>query len=488
MKTSAKKIILPCIEITKVSTAKTPEAVAVILPPLLDDAAQVYFISPRHKGRTGMRRDGLPVWEKQRYNHFPVVLDSTGAPWAEAMVYLLAKLEGATDPSMSTYHSLASGLAAFRMFLDETGIDWLKFPAFKLARPTYRFNGYLTKLVRGKEIAGNTARRQMGTVIGFYRWLVKEKVFVPENPLWVESDRYIKFEDSHGRTGTKPVVTTDVTIHVPKNEDPYGGYIDDGGKLRPLPYKEQEWLIDALMHRGNTEMSLIHLLGMLTGGRIQSILTFKVSHTKQPLSNAVFGEIRVPIGLGTDIDTKKNKKMTLYIPVWLYEKLQIYSNSDRAKKRRAKAKGGDTDDQYLFLSVRGAPLYEDKDDALEYDEEANTRYTRKGQGVRQFITERVLPYIRKKFGPEAKDFKYRFHDTRATAGMNWTDHQLSLVEQGKTTLSEAREFVKTRMGHKSANTTDLYLQYRKNLALVRSLGQEYDCHLKRIAGPLLKWL
>jgi len=481
----AKKILLPHIEITKVSTPKDPEASAVILPPLPGDAAEpIYFVRPKRIALSGKSPDGRPVWEEQRYNHFPVVLDSHGVPWAEAVVYILSKLEGIADPSMATYIAIANDLSEYRTFLDESGLDWLHFPSQKFARPTYRFNGHLKFAVQAGKVAASTAQRQMGAVIGFYRWLIADGVFVPQNPPWKESDRYIDFKDSRGFTKSKKIVTTDVSIKVAKQHDPYDGYINDGGKLRPLTSEEQEWVMDALVSLGNTEMTLIHMFGMLTGARIQTVLTFKVSHTKQPLSSEVFGEIRVPIGPGTRIDSKNNKEMVLHIPVWFYEILKGYASSTRASKRRKKAKGGDTDDQYLFLSVRGAPLYVDKADSMEFDEYNDTRYARTGQGVRQFITDRVLPFIRRKYGTQK--FKYRFHDTRATAGMNWTDHQLKLVELKKTTLMKAREFVKTRMGHESSMTTDRYLQFRENLKLVRWAGEEYDNHLKRLASSILK--
>lgn len=480
-----KKILLPHIEITEVSTSKGPETSGVILPPLPgDDAETMYFVNPKYMEISGKRPDGRPVSAKQQYNHFPVVLDSHGVPWAEAVVYILSKLDGVTGPSMATYIAIANDLSEYRRFLDETGLDWLHFPSHKLARPTYRFNGHLKFAVQAKKIADTTAKRQMGAVIGLYRWLIADKVFKPMNPPWKESDRYIDFKDSRGYTRSKKIVTTDVSIKVAKQDNPYDGCIDDGGKLRPLTYEEQEWVMDALVTLGNTEMTLIHLLGMLTGARTQTVLTFKVSHTKLPLSSEVFGEIRIPIGPGTGIDSKNDKKITIHIPVWFYEMLQIYTKSARAIKRRKKAKGGDTDDQYLFLSVRGAPLYEDKADSMEFDEDNDTRYARTGQAVRQFITERVLPFIRQKYG--ALKFKYRFHDTRATAGMNWTDHQLKLVELKKTTLSKAREFVMTRMGHQSSITTDRYLQFRENLKLVRWAGQEYDNHLKRLASSVMK--
>ena len=59
-----------------------------------------------------------------------------------------------------------------------------------------------------------------------------------------------------------------------------------------------------------------------------------------------------------------------------------------------------------------------------------------------------------------------------------TDGQLKLVENGVITLHDAREFVKVRMGHERASTTDGYLRHRKKHRLVRQVQQHYEEHLR----------
>lgn len=417
------------------------------------------------------------------FNLFPIVLGSDGAPWAEATVYLLSRLEGAVAPTMATYSSIADDLAAYRRFLDESKIDWTKFPIHKLSRPTYRYNGHLRLAVQAGDIAASTARRRMGTVVAFYSWLRAERVFTPEHPPWKESDRYIELKDIKGFKVTKQVTTTDVSIKAPKQIDPYAGTIDDGGKLRPLSVDEQGWLVNALLALGNTEMTLIHLLGLLTGARIQTILTFRVGHALLEQPAPPVAELRIPVGFGTSIDTKNDKQMVLHVPVWFYQMLRVYALSDRARKRRMRAEGGDAEEQYLFLSVRGTPLYRSREEALDFNEENALRHAKAGQGVRQFTVERVIPYIREWYDPQ---FHYRFHDLRASFGMNLTDHQLALVAAGEITLHQAREYVKTRMGHESSAITDRYLQYRDNLKLVRQVGYDYDQHLRMLTQFVLK--
>lgn len=241
--TRAKKILLPRFVLTETCEVTDSGAFQVKIGESPLTPAGVYYIHPKQVARSGERRDGKPVWGTQRINLFPMVIDSHGVPWAEANVYILSRLEGAIEPVMSTYSSIAADLVAYRQFLDEEPeIDWLFFPSQKLNCPTYRYNGSLKFAVLSGEIAAATAKRRMGTAIAFYRWLKQEGVLITENPTWKESDMYIEFKNDLGFSLTKKIVTTDVSIKIPKQNDPYEGMIDDGGKLRPLPAEEQELL------------------------------------------------------------------------------------------------------------------------------------------------------------------------------------------------------------------------------------------------------
>ena len=480
----AKKILLPQLVLTELCSADAPGATVVTIDQA-DGVTRSYFRKPKLVEAESGRIDGLPGKVMFQVNLFPVVLDTQGIPWAEANMYLMSRLEQDAMPVMTTYASLADDLAAYRQFLDEHQICWTHFPEQKLSRPTYRFKGHLKVLVNSEVLASGTARRRIGTVIRFYRWLMDdEKVFTPLYPPWRDADRYLEFKNEHGASFTKRVRTTDVSIKSPKQIDPYDGMLDDGGKLRPMPLVEQEWLLDALISVGNTEMTLIHLFGLLTGARIQTILTFQVRHALLDQSDITGDELRFPVGPGTGVDTKNDKQQVLHIPTWFYRMLQVYAKSQRAKTRRERAIGGDCESQYLFLSIRGAPFFQSKARSAHFDASNTLRHQKTGQAVRQFITEKIIPLIRMRY--EVPGFHYQFHDTRATAGMNWTDHQLLLVEQGKITLKEAREFVKTRMGHSSAAVTDRYLQYRRNLKQVRWATVEYECHLKALSGKAME--
>lgn len=471
----AKKLMLSAFVQTKVTTEDVDKAVRVHLASGLK-----YFIVPveqpdfEYDEVLGAVLVDLPV----RFNLYPIVMDSENIPWAEANIFLLSKIKNSLKVIMSTYISLASDLAAYRQFLDESQIDWMFFPQNKLNRPTYRYRAYLKMLIETEEITVTTARRRMGSIIAFYRWLHMEGVLIPKFPMWKESDHYIELKNQYGGYYSKHVKSTDISIKPIHSNDPYTDVIDDGGQLRPLPIKEQEWVLEALLSITNTEMTLIHLFSLLTGARIQTILTFRLHHVLTEIDDPNLFEVRIPVGPGTGVDTKNDKKIVVHLPLWFYQKLRTYALSQRAKKRRQKAVNGDSENQYLFLSTRGAPLYQSKDDLHRFNKDFSLHHAKIGQAVRQFITEKVVPFIRQRF--DVPTFNYKFHDLRASYGMNLTDAQLELVSKGERSLHEAREFVKIRMCHESSTTTDLYLQYRSNLKFMRRVATEYDKHLVRL--------
>lgn len=468
----ARKAILPRFVVTELAEEDDSSATQIEIAP-----GRSYFIRPKMVPGESNRRDGKPKWVPTQFNLYPVILNGDGAPWPEANLWILSTLESKVNPVMTSFASIAEDLAAYLRFIEEYEIDWLNFPSQKLHRPTYRFNGHLKHLVQSQEIKASTAKRRMSAVIRFYRWLMEEKIFVPEYPPWKESDRYIEFKGHYGESAIKKVTTTDVSIHVTKQDDPYDGCIDDGGKLRPLPQHEQEWLMDALITLGNTEMTLIHLFGLLTGARIQTILTFLVRDVLKNHGGNPPGFLRYPVGPGTGIDTKNDKKLVLHIPVWLYEMLHTYASSERAKIRRLRAIGGDTEDQYLFLSIRGAPLYTSKQDE-SLGESNELRHKKCGQGVRQYMTDYIIPFIRKKYDSR---FHYQFHDTRATYGMNLVDTRFILIEKKESTLKEVLDFVQARMGHASPATTERYLNYRSRLKMVHAVQDGWESKLERMA-------
>ncbi|HHB8353490.1 TPA: tyrosine-type recombinase/integrase [Klebsiella pneumoniae] len=404
------------------------------------------------------------------YNYFPIILNKDGSPWREAIIYIIEKANSDFNYKISTYHSIISDLTHFKNFIDENSIEMFNFPKMKLLRPTYRYRNYLLLLVQNDELSSHTAKRRVSCMIKFYRYLTEEKYFKPSYPLWNERDLYIKTWDTRGSSFHLKKVTTDLNINTTINDNPFSSDIIDGGRLRPLTKPEQLILIETISTLQNTEMLLIHLIALLTGARIQTVLTLRRSHFLKPadITDKFFN---IKVGHGTNIDNKKDKNLILFFPKLLYNKIRVYILSQRYLSRANKIKSHEFND-YIFLSNRGVPYYLSKESLKSTVTQPEERTMHNGEAVRQFISKRVIPIMRDKLSNEK--YTFRFHDLRATFGMNLSESQISLVEEGKQSLHDAREYVKARMGHSSIEITDRYLNYKVNLNTLMSHQENYE--------------
>lgn len=411
------------------------------------------------------------------FRAYPLVLDSAGAPWAEACLWLLDKAQ-AKPYAVNSLRPLAQDLAAYRSFLDELALEWDDFSAVdKYARPTYLYRNHLQSVVNAGG-AKSTAARRMSTVISFYRSLQlnSRMRFSPANPPWVDRDVSIEYRDSKGFRQIATVTTTDVSIKRNKRQDAFDESIDDGGKLRPLPVSEQKALVAALKELGNDEYELMHYIAILAGAREMTVLTLRLKHVHLKPSKIHTWPHKIKCGPGTGVDTKGNVTGVLNIDKGLYLMLHEYAVSERAKHRRDKTVLGEDPSNYLFLTQQGQPYYESKEDrnAVRDSSTPLRRSALNGRPLRKFITESVIPLVRKNL----PHFTYRFHDLRATFGMNWVDHQMSMAgsDLGGHYLA-AREQLRRLMWHKSPLTTDKYLEYRKHMRQLQLAQKGWSDHL-----------
>ncbi len=456
----------------------------VLLPSftLMEECNEHYALANRRSINRWKGREPLAYFERPvvnptdrgrfNYNLFPVVLGRDSAPWDFGTLYILFRLESETSPNMATFHSLADDLGAFKEWLDEHDNPnelLFDFPKLKVRRVTYRYRGALKLKVGVNEIAPSTAKRRMGTVVSFYRWLIAANFLEPAHDPWQERTFDLSFKNAQGFSVSKSASSTDLRIDAPKTTDPLSDSIQDGGKLRPLPQIEQRWVMEAANSLGNPEMCLFLLFMMLTGARIQSAGTLRVRHFTQhkvSFSKALAGDgevFKLMVGPGTGIDTKNDKQMVLQMPRFFYEALHTYALSERAKRRRRLSAGGDHDDQYLFITQHGSSYYTSKEESLRFDPNLQRRHKKNGGTVRQFLKDSLIPLVRENFDPK---FHFRIHDLRATFGMNQTDLQMELVQSGVITLRIARSNVMALMGHSSSEITELYLDYRKKMEVM----------------------
>ncbi|BBN90126.1 site-specific integrase [Azospira sp. I09] len=485
MRELRRKVLLPVFQLSELTTADDPRALKRVIKQGIGRSALTYHYRFVWDGQAG---------QGFNYNLFPVVLDRNAAPWPLGTLYILAQLEAEAPPAMATYQSRADDLGAYKEWLDTQNRPddlMFQFPKIKLRRPTYRYRGYLQQLIQARELAPATAKRRMGTVVAFYRWLIDNNYFQPEYPPWEEKRYQLFFKNTEGFSVSKSVVSTDVSIRAPKSEDPFAGTIQDGGKLRPLIGKEQNWILEATEIKGNTECYLIQLFMLATGARIQTAGTLRLRHFTQPnpgYAKSLTGEgevFKLKAGPGTGIDTKNDKSGVLQVPRPIYELLRTYALSERTKVRKGRfvAKHGEHPDPYLFLTQQGNPYYTAKAEALCFNPDLDRRYEKTGQPVRQFIQEHVIPYVREHHD---KNFHYRIHDLRASFGMNMTEQMMELVQQGTITLSRARMTVKDLLWHESFATTDLYLNYRSQMDVIYEAVNGYGRQLQEWIEQAMK--
>ena len=408
-----------------------------------------------------VRSSKLTNWET--FPQFPLVLNGDGSPWGPACMWILERARGKPH-KISSLNPVAQGLRAYKQFLEEFGLQWDDFSSVdKYLRPTYLYRVHLQDLINDGMIKRSTASGRMHTVVGFYRFLMESERmgFRAEHAPWVDRTIGVQYRDSKGFTHVKQTTTVDLSIRVPQRTYAWDRRINDGGKLMPLSLKEQQILVIALRRLGNREYELMHYVALLTGARIQTVLTMRWGAFMTSPNKVNQWPLKLQCGPGTGIDTKGDvPNVYLTIQRELYEWLHVYAVSDRARSRRQKSKLLQDPINYLFLSNQGGSHYESKDDrnALRDSAHPLKRSSSTGQNLRSFISDYVIPEARKTI----PDFRYQFHDLRATFGLNWVDAAMASGSERERYLW-TREQLRKLMWHRNASTTDRYIEFRRHV-------------------------
>lgn len=405
--------------------------------------------------------------------HFPIITYDDGSIWKHGSLYLFSKLKDYQKPSPKTLDSIATDLKHFKEYCNRENIDYLVAPR-KVLRPTYLYRSHLQQLLRDGKISPNTIKRRMSAIVGFYEYLINIEGIEFKFPLWENGITSVSYQDSYGFIHSKQVNTKDVSrVVTTSNPDLFDDAIVDGGRLHPLLHEQQIALVKALKTIGNTEMTLGFLIALTTGARIQTVFTLRKKHFERALKDQE-NEIKIKVGYGTDCDTKLNKLHTLIFPSWIYQKIRIYLNSSRYKKREEKASHlfDEENKQYVFLTNRGAPFYAAHDDSYRhlYKEVPN------GATIRQFI----FNSLKKQIQTDGHKFEFSFHDLRATFGMNLLDKLIPLVNAKELKLSHALIHIKERMGHSSLFTTEKYLNFRERHKIKEQAQDNYEIYLESL--------
>ena len=415
------------------------------------------------------------------YLEFPVIVQGDGSPSEVFNLYLLKKLEQTIQYDFKTFASIANQLVDFQRFLEDEQLDCLKFHKLKQLNAIFKYRTRLIEQTNAGLISVRSASGRINAVVNFYRFLVTEDLIdhqlygIPFKDVY----KYIAVDNEFGARRKMAIKSHDLAIHVPAKVH-NSEVIVDGGELSPLTVEEQTIILKAL-RKSSREYQLMFYLALFTGARLQTICTLRIKNLlNQKVDSHRF--IRLPVGAGTGIDTKFQKPMTLLIPDWLVQDLKIYINSEQAQQRRQKSNYGDSDKNYVFLTKFGTPFYTSKSEQQELTEKikASESFSTKlklyeGEAVRSYLKGVLLPEIRL-LDPKFQSFK--FHDLRASFGMNLLESQLQYLPEGHNHMT-AVEYVQARMGHSNISTTLQYLNYKSRLQWRSKIQHEYESSLMK---------
>ncbi|ENV79368.1 MULTISPECIES: tyrosine-type recombinase/integrase [Acinetobacter] len=415
------------------------------------------------------------------YLEFPVIIQRDGNPSEIFNLYLLKKLQQTVQYDFKTFASIANQLVDFQRFLEDEQLDCLKFHKLKQQNAIFKYRTRLIEQANAGLISASSARGRINAVVNFYRFLVTEDLVDHQRYGLPFQDvyKYIAVDNEFGARRKMAIKSHDLAIHVPAKAQNSEAIVD-GGELSPLTVEEQAVVLKALQ-KSSREYQLMFYLALFTGARLQTICTLRIKSLIGCELDS-HGFIRLSVGAGTGVDTKFQKPMTLLIPNWLVQDLKIYINSEQARLRRHKSNYGDSDENYVFLTKLGTPFYTSKAEQQELTDQIKASDSfgarlklYEGEAVRSYLKVVLLPEIRL-IDPQFKSFK--FHDLRASFGMNLLESQLQHLPEGHSAMT-AVEYVQARMGHRNISTTLQYLNYKSRLQWRSKIQHEYESSLMK---------
>lgn len=416
------------------------------------------------------------------YPNFPIIIQGNGEPWRIGNLYLTVKLQRENRYESRTFRGIADHLLDYLRFLEDEDLNYLYFPKNNRLRVTFRYHRHLLELRDNGFISTNTASARINAIANFYRLIVKWSIIQDEeihNPPFDDINRKISITSGVGTQNIINVKTHSLAIKKPTN-NVHPEHIKDGGSLRPLPLSDQISVLKSLLS-SSREYQLMFYFSLFTGARIQTTGTIRVGHLLGKLDGD--GNLRLPVGSGSLIDTKRGNQLTLLVPGWLVRDMLTYCRSPEAIKRRNRSFYGDNESNYVFLSKNGVPYYTSKKELYDRRNTPVSRNTlltdrasdvaiQDGGAVRQHIIEILIPRIR----IERPDFqRFTFHDLRATFGMNLLESQLKHL--GENSITAALDYVQQRMGHREKATTMQYLNYKSRLEWRALIQNEFESAL-----------
>ena len=405
--------------------------------------------------------------EDDVYN-FPFLLNKDGSSWQEANDFFFQK--AITDKYLgrntAALRREASQLLDYKIFCEDEEINYLDLSG---RRPSRRPHQRYRSDLRSSGMGNDNINTRTGIIYHFYKYLSKQDSYNIDLDR-VDTTSLVNIE-MQGRSGkfTKTVEKRGMTLPTSKEVSPVDiGYVrDEGEDLRPLSNQQFDSFVE-LLHddKFDVDERLMCRIALFTGARKQTILTIRMKHVeifKEESNLSPDGTYKIFAGAGCDIDTKFNKKQTLYFPKGLAEQIVIYAESKFAKKRRDKfrqnlEKSGSEetmsdDDIYLFLSNQGNCHYMARND-YRY---ARTKSNPTGQRT-DSLCKKLLKNL-----PDNFPKGFTFHWLRATFAHKYYQYLMILVEKNIIKSNEVISRVQARMHHSKPETTDNYLKLFLNI-------------------------
>lgn len=436
----------------------------------------MYYASDNNKNqqKTNLEHEFI------EYQGFPFVVNENGSLWRHATLFLLWKIKNNSKLTSDRLKQYAIVLQDFKRFCEKENIDYLVAKR-KWIRPNWKYREFL------KENNAKQLGNKMKNLSAFFDFLIDVEGIQYDVALWNREEGSMLIPTGNGNAYIKNYSKKDVDYE-PKTKNDFDGYVRDGEKMRPMSEDEQLIFDEVMIEHSNTELFLSSMIALNTAARKQTIFTLRLKHfvdalppnydketiekwfdTYRSISN--HSDKTIMVGYKTGADTKNEKQFLLYFPGWLYKTIVIYLVSIRACRRRSKALSQYCDlDQYLFLTRASRPYYHAKDDInlkaylnIEKGNSINVAMLR----FRKELHIKCLELNKSKF-------PIRFHDLRATYGMNYLDANENLIDTNEVTWSDVLRGLARRMAHDDIRTTQGYLDLKRFNKLKPKLQTEYE--------------
>ena len=121
----------------------------------------------------------------------PVILQSSGIPWAIGNAYLLGQLSNPNVSNMKTLSARAIHLKYYLQYLEDTEQHFLDLPKIYHERAPQRFKVFMIKILDNHDYSSEYINNILSTVAHFYTNIRYESL-VPENSLQNEPFTQIK--------------------------------------------------------------------------------------------------------------------------------------------------------------------------------------------------------------------------------------------------------------------------------------------------------